>query len=82
MLDVLIQARDQDLSLQSPTAEREDSAPPSEKWEKGQARLFAWNAQPLKYEGLSYTEIWISKAQGAHGLFRTADKMGLFPCSR
>src|SRR5437667_10593933 len=63
MLAVLLQARDQDLyhAITDCGAGGFSSAI-GEMGQKLGARVFLERA-PLKYEGLSYTEIWISEAQ-------------------
>ena len=59
----------------SPTAAPAASAPPSARWARSSAPSCDLDKAPLKYEGLSYTEIWISEVAGAHGPGRAAGQL-------
>ena len=50
-------------TTQSPIVVQADLAVPSERWVSRIGAEVWLERAPLKYEGLSYTEIWISEAQ-------------------
>ena len=74
VLDVLLQARDRgSVSTPSPIAAPAASASAvGEMGEEIGAEVWLDQA-PLKYDGLSYTEIWISRSPGADGPRRAAE---------
>ena len=60
---MIVQARDRACSTPSPIAGRAASARPWAKWGPSLGAAVDLEKAPLKYQGLSYTEIWISEAQ-------------------
>ena len=64
VLDVLLAARDRGLYHRDHRLRRRRLlAAPSARWARRSAPRSSSTRAPLKYEGLSYTEIWISEAQ-------------------
>ena len=76
VLDVILQARDRGpVHARSPTAAPAGFSPPSARWAPRSAPTVDLDKAPLKYDGLSYTEIWISEAQERMVLSRAAGEL-------
>ena len=76
VLDVLMQARDRGLfNAVTDCGAGGFSSAVGEMGEDVGAEVWLEKA-PLKYEGLSYTEIWISEAQESEWCFRSRGKTG------
>ncbi len=65
----------------SPTAGPVAFPAPWAKWEKRLGPKSGWTEHRLKYDGLSYTEIWISEAQERMVLSVPPGELGRFPAA-